>query len=244
MSRSWLHACVWAVRHWRGTYLPVEARALVRLLNPHDVAIDVGAHAGSWTVPLSRSLWKGKVIAIEALPYYAVTLHKLLTLMWCRNVTLINSAVTVAPCEVRMVWKDTEGQRLTGLTHVAAPDELAPDMIAVRGMPLDDLVARDLKVAFIKVDVEGAELGVFEGGRRTLETSRPMVFSEISASNLARYGHGPDNILEFFGKLDYRQLVFDSEGRWKAFTDFKKTGKGDALFVPAEHSLVSSGAIG
>lgn len=197
--------------------------------------MDIGAHAGSWCVPLSRTLSSGRVIAVEALPYYAGTLRVLFALLLRRNIRLVNAAVTREACRVRMVWKDPRGQRLTGLTHVAAPGEESGEAVEVEGIPLDELLGRDRgRVSFIKVDVEGGEIGVFEGGLRTLREGRPVVFSEVSTTNLGRYGQTPEDLYRLFGSVDYDKFVLMPGRGLVAFDDLAATGCGDVFFVPRE----------
>jgi FkbM family methyltransferase len=61
---------------------------------------------------------------------------------------------------------------------------------------LDDFCAREAigRLDFVKVDVEGAELQVLEGGRDVIEAHRPAMLIEIEARHTARYGHSPDDV--------------------------------------------------
>jgi FkbM family methyltransferase len=57
------------------------------------------------------------------------------------------------------------------------------------------------RIDFIKCDVEGAELFVYEGGRKTLEKFKPVVLSEILHSEA--FGYKNDDVLSFFAQLGY-----------------------------------------
>lgn len=239
-----LHAVVWMTRHLRGVYLPPEWAFVARHLSRDSVAVDIGAHAGSWSVPMSRHLGKGMVFAIEALPYYAQTLRILFRLMRFQNIQLRNVAVTSGRCQVRMVWKDPSGRRLTGLTHVAAPGEQSGESVEVEGIPLDEILGKDRgRVEFLKVDVEVGEIGVFQGGTATLREGRPVLYSEVSSTNLARYGSTPDDLYAFLRQFEYDRYVLSSQQRLESFEDLKKTGRGDVFFVPRERQAQWVGAM-
>jgi hypothetical protein len=50
-------------------------------------------------------------------------------------------------------------------------------------LTLDILLDCTFKPDFIKIDVEGAEKMVLDGGSRTLCTARPILYVEVSAGN-------------------------------------------------------------
>jgi hypothetical protein len=53
-------------------------------------------------------------------------------------------------------------------------------------------------VSYIKIDVEGHELDVLEGGRKTMARCRPVVLAEVKESNLSA-------VADYFSRLGYRE---------------------------------------
>lgn len=238
MFREWLHAVVWYQRHVRGK-LPVPELDIIRpLVSPDDTLVDVGAHAGSWLVPMSKWVPKGQVYGFEALPYYANTLRKLMILSGRSNVRIINHAVTSAPQTVRIVWKDPAGQRIAGLTHIAGKQEDTSGTVEVDGRPLDqDLAENKGRVRFLKCDVEGAEYGVFLGGRATLERWRPLVFAELVREHLARYQHTLGDVFGLFAQLDYEAWELTVGGTPVRIYGPDSYQGHDVFFAPREEKL-------
>jgi len=71
-------------------------------------------------------------------------------------------------------------------------------------LTLDDW-ARNTGVApdYIKVDVEGAELLVLQGGQATLAQHRPKVFAELLRKWSAPFGYHPNDVLALLASLGY-----------------------------------------
>lgn len=55
----------------------------------------------------------------------------------------------------------------------------------------------------IKIDVEGSELFVIEGADATIKRYRPSVQVEIVPKQCAQYGYDPQDLYDYFAKLDY-----------------------------------------
>jgi FkbM family methyltransferase len=219
--------------------MPVpELAQILPLLNPADTVVDVGAHAGSWSVPLARQVNRGVVYAFEALPYYACVLKKLTALMRLGNVRIINRAVTAGPQTVKMVWLDPAGRRITGLTHIAGANEDASGTVEVAGQPLDVALAGiPGRISFIKCDVEGAEFGVFVGAIQAIERHRPMVFAELVPEHLNRYGHSLDDVFGFFAARDYVAWDLNEGGRPQRLATVTDYVGHDVFFCPREVRL-------
>lgn len=59
------------------------------------------------------------------------------------------------------------------------------------------------KIDFIKIDVEGNEKFVLEGGKETLEAYRPLVYTELLRKHAKRFGYHPNDVIDFMKKFDY-----------------------------------------
>jgi FkbM family methyltransferase len=238
MLGQWIHALVWYQRHLRGRMPVPELAQILPLLDPTDTVVDVGAHAGSWSVPLARRANQGTVYAFEALPYYASVLKKLTLLMRQSNVRIVNQAVTASPQVVKMVWRDAKGRRITGLTHIAGANEDADGTVEIAGQPMDvELAGCRGRVSFIKCDVEGAEFGVFMGAVKTIERWRPFVFAELIPEHLKRYQHTLDDVFGFFAARDYVAWDLKEGGQPQRLAKPADYVGHDVFFAPREAKL-------
>lgn len=66
--------------------------------------------------------------------------------------------------------------------------------ITVQLKRLDDLIEDKIKIDFIKIDVEGAELGVLEGAKNILQNSKPAVVFEFGKGASDYYGTSPEKM--------------------------------------------------
>jgi FkbM family methyltransferase len=237
MIKEWIHAIVWAKRHWGGVLTAPEVRILTKYIERTDTFIDIGAHAGSWTVPMSQLLNGGRVIAVEALPYYAGVLRRCLSLLRCSNVKVVNAAATATPTMVNLIWKDETGKRLTGFTHIAGRDESTSGTITVPGIPLDEIEIGRGRLRLIKIDVEGAEFGVLTGAARMLQTHRPIIFMELAPALLARYDKSVADVFELLKGWSYRPYAVTPEMTLRAVSSAEDYREHDVVFVPETVSL-------
>ncbi len=216
LVRAQLHGAVWAKRHRLRQLVDADLERLRPYMVDGTTLIDIGAHAGSWTVPMSQEAGEsGHVVAIEALPYYAASLRSLRRLLRLSNTRIINVAVGSEPGQADLVWKDASGASLTGMIHLAAVDEVNAEPISVTVCRLDDLLRHlgsTQTVSFIKIDVEGAELSVLEGAESTIQTHLPVVYLEAEERWLSRYGRSLADIWAFFGLHQYSLYVLDESG--------------------------------
>jgi FkbM family methyltransferase len=61
---------------------------------------------------------------------------------------------------------------------------------------LDNIVPAGTRIDFIKIDVEGAEMGVLRGSQETIKRCKPIVVFEHGARRAKAYGTTPEQIYE------------------------------------------------
>lgn len=228
-----MHAVLWAYRLVAGKGYPAELNSIKRGLMSDDVCLDVGAHSGTWSYPLSKLV--SRVYAFEALPYYAQVLGSTMGLLGVRNVTVVNKAASDRDGDVGLVWRDPSGSRLTGFTHVAGDSEQRLGQIKVAAVSLDSFVDQNQiqkRIAFIKCDVEGYECHVFSGAARLLRRNRPLIFAEAKTGWFQRYAKSCTDLFEILYSLGYSSNVFLPDGALQEINATSYSGAGDILFCP------------
>ena len=84
--------------------------------------------------------------------------------------------------------------------------------ILVETIKLDKFVLdNQLKsVDVIKIDIEGAELLAFSGGREIISLYKPIIFFELNKLNLKNYKHSALDTINYLHNLNYR--IYDLDG--------------------------------
>jgi FkbM family methyltransferase len=151
-----------------GTYEPEQSGLFQKHIRAGEQVLDIGAAAGYYTLLAARLVGpSGQVVAFE--PDRA-------NLRYLRAHVRANrlKQVTVLPLAVG----EQSGQfRFGGGTGTGTGRLCDEGVHEVAVQRLDDLAAeRDLAPRHVKIDVEGAELGVLRGGERTIREFRPTIF--------------------------------------------------------------------
>jgi FkbM family methyltransferase len=176
-------------------------------LAPDACCIDVGAHSGDVLAEIVRIAPRGHHLAFEPLPALATALQKRLPGVDVRNVALDDASGTAPFTHVldRPGW--------SGLKARPTPDGDAPrtETIEVTVERLDDVLPDGYTPTLVKIDVEGAELGVLRGAHATLAAHHPLVVFEHGLGSADHYGTGPGDVHDLLTGLDYR--IFDLQGQ-------------------------------
>lgn len=71
-------------------------------------------------------------------------------------------------------------------------------------IPLDNIIPEDVKMHFIKIDVEGGEFGVLKGGLKLIKRCNPLILFEFGMGASEFYGTTPSLLFNFFdSELSY-----------------------------------------
>ncbi len=65
---------------------------------------------------------------------------------------------------------------------------------------LDDVIPSNTKIDFIKIDVEGAELGVLKGSKKLIKKYKPTIIFEFGLGASDFYGTSPEDIFNLLTK--------------------------------------------
>ncbi len=168
--------------------------------------IDIGANIGRHAVPLAKKIGPtGLLCAFEPIPVIRGILNEKLLAAELNNVAVypfaLSSERTVADFNYIPNLPEESGLKKRHIYN-AVPSEFQKIKVGV--FKLDDLIALDTKVTFIKIDVEGGELDVLRGAPRLLASSRPIVAFECGAASFLGYHKTPGEIFNLFDAMQYQ----------------------------------------
>jgi FkbM family methyltransferase len=182
-----------------------------RFCRPGMTVVDVGANVGRYTMLASALVGEaGRVVAIEPSSENCRLILLSVDANQAHNVELLPLALDRA-----RGWSNLSGHSGSngGLVSGDPSSLRSGSNEIVPTFPLDDLV--EGHVDFLKIDVEGAEGRVVAGAQHLLETSRPVIATELSLEMLPRVsGISGEEYLENFEALGYKiSLLNRTTGR-------------------------------
>lgn len=201
------YARVWA---WRlGQRDAGPRRWIARAVAPGMAVVDVGAQLGAYTLALAQAVGAGgRVLALEP---------------DARNFDLLTRAAPrwrLPQADARLLaaadytgWTTLHRSRRDPADHrivSAASDRLR---VTVRAVCLDELLADWPRVDLIKLAVQGAEVLVLRGARRTLAAQPELrLLCTIAPALLERAGAGADALFAPLAALGLRPHLLRRDG--------------------------------
>lgn len=183
-----------------------------------DTALDIGAHKGGYLYFMQTLVGSsGKVFAFEPQSNLNKYINKIKQLFNWDNVTIEHLALSDSAGSVTLFIPAGTNDKSSspGATIVEQKDRAnigATETVTTE--TLDAYCARkSIKPDFLKIDVEGNELRVFQGGIETLKKHKPKIIVEIEQRHV-----GQEKVLETFRFME--ELGY--QGRFIHDTDYKQ----------------------
>ena len=172
-----------------------EFEIIRRHLRAGDIVCDIGANKGGFVYWLSCWVGHGRVVAFEPQPQFAQRLTAVCRAMRLDNVTVEAKAV-FSHSGAKDLFVPAGHSPGASLTHKAVEAESFA-ILSVPVVALDDYFDENDRVTLLKIDVEGAELGVLKGAERILRQHAPLLVFECENRHLA-----PGHVGEVFSWLE------------------------------------------
>jgi FkbM family methyltransferase len=218
---------------------PDETAFVEHYLRPGMSFVDVGANIGWFSLIAARVVGPtGHVVAIEPRPDSIERLAMSARENGFANIRTLPMALAARSGRTK-VGAHLAGAN-TGGTWLVTTPELAKTMavdhqlfdVEVGCLDDIDLPACDL----LKIDVEGAEYLVLEGGRQTLARHRPAILSEINPEPLRQVsGVSVGDYLDLLAAMNYRPHRLGAAGQTEAVERafvLGATGSQNYVFLP------------
>jgi FkbM family methyltransferase len=181
-------------------------RFIAGRVQPGMNVIDVGADVGYYTLLFAAHVGlHGRVVAFEPIPASKALLDRNIAQNLLSNVVSCDFALgDQAGCFVLEAPLNKSRVAL----HKGQPE--AGDIeIKIRIFDEWRDTMRIGAVHLVKIDVEGAELMVLQGMKRTLREDRPALLIEIHPMYLPQFGHSAEDLAMFLEQLGYRGMPID-----------------------------------
>lgn len=203
-----------------GEFAGEEVDSILALARPGDHVLDLGANIGFHTLALARTVGAGgQVTAVEPQRHCFQLLCANVTLNQLPQVHCLRAAVGEAEGTCQVPVNDPLHRHNVGATQVtlepgAGPTDTVP-LITVDSLGL-------ARCDLIKVDTEGFEDRVVEGGLDTLSRLKPVLYVEV---------HEREKLQRLVGRL--KPLGYGLSLHQTAFfREANPAGEGAKIFTP------------
>ena len=203
-----------------------------RFVKEGDSCFDIGANVGVWSLLMSElSGSSGHVYSFEPLPRNLDRFRQNIQLSERTNITVMPTALGKETGRVKIYTPEDPGR--TSLAPESANDKV--EEVPLRR--LDDVWAElnFPRITFAKMDVEGSEPFVLEGGCKFFSECKPVVVSEINGHKLTNLGRKPEDTFAQFRELDYE--AYELNDRETGLNRIPESKEGDVVFLHRQCSV-------
>lgn len=222
-----------------------ELQLLPLILKEDDNVLDIGANYAYYTHRLAKICCQGTVYAFEPIPFTYNVCRKIVRRYQFSNVELFQKGVGARnqKMEFRVPIADFGGIS-AGQAHLTdRNNELEGKLqhykfeksktFTCDVVTIDSLLPDIQKLAFVKIDIEGAELFALQGMKCTVERCRPVILIEINPFFLDGFSLSEQELRDYFRPLNYDFFVFNGESS-------RLTRYGDKAFVEKNYIMLDS----
>lgn len=192
---------------------PEVEKAMLDLISPGDVVYDVGANIGWYSLLAARAVGPaGSVLAFEPGLENALFAQQNAELNGLSNVTVIPAALTDEDGWMSFLQRGSLEGRLEKDDSDAQAARRARGTFAVTGRTLVPIARLDTWLAesgqrpphVVKIDVEGAEVGVLRGMEQTLRSQGPTLIIELHGTR--------EEVLDELDGVGYEHRAIEYDG--------------------------------
>ncbi len=200
------------------------ARFLIRNLKEGDQFLDIGAHYGYFSLIASELTGaNGRVLALEPATKSGAILQEN-----CKNrsnITLVAKAISDQVGEISFYEFPNLFSEYNAINVDQFRDEkwfadFNPVKTTVATTTVNEITADGFTPSMIKIDVEGAELKVVEGGLDFLRRHNPVIAMEYLSPERGNTEHR--QALALLREAGYNTFVLDKDGGLVATTDIEQ----------------------
>lgn len=220
----------------RGNWEPTETNFIFSILKPGDVFVDIGANLGWYTVKAAQAVGQdGHVYAFEPRSDIFEKLKRsvaenALTDICTLQKIALGSVETVA----ELAWSVAERNQGHSfiVEHGASASVSATDRETIRITTLDSIQI-DQPVRLIKIDVEGFEPKVLQGGRGLIERDQPIIVAELFPKWLRLSGGiEPLDFVHMLDGLGYETYYLTDQGIGRRIGILPSDLNSDYIYYP------------
>lgn len=186
-----------------------EIQFLLETLKEGDTFLDVGSNVGLFSLYASKKVGQnGQVICFEPTPITYSRLTENIQLNHFTNIEARNIGLSNEEGELKFYYSDKGFDAWNSF----APDSRLKNHIVIKSSTLDlqlENVDKN-RIKLVKIDVEGWEKFVIQGGKQFFEKYAPIVMVEFTEENTVNAGYSIHDIFTEMENNGYQWYEFSN----------------------------------
>ena len=176
----------------------------VNAASGQSCVLDVGAHIGLMSLPMSQTLAAGgKIFAFEPGSFNRNMLHRHIKLNNVKNIEVLGDLVGGNDLEAVDFFEEVGDSPLNAVVNRF--DDGQFNIVAKRQVSLDSFCrGRELHPSVMKIDVEGLELEVLKGAKETIAPCQPSIFLSVHRLELKMLGASIELLEKYIDEIGYK----------------------------------------
>ncbi len=223
-----------------GSYETVEMNTvdrIIKMLPKGFVCFDIGANLGWYSLNIKKIRDDARVYAFEPIEetYKKMILNFEIndTSIVAFNFGLYNDNT------IETFFYDTVASGASSMRDLRLLDTTKTIQCPMK--KLDDVVKENNidRLDFVKCDVEGSELFVYQGGSDSISKYKPVVFSEMLRKWAGKFGYHPNDIIQWFSNLGYQCFIIQDDHLKRFYEVDENTVETNYFFLhPKRHEEI------
>ena len=187
--------------YFRGWHEFFTSAIMDKFIKNGMTVLDVGAHLGWSSLYMARRVGlNGKVLAFE--PSKVLTPH-------LRENILINKYQNIQVYDKALTEKDID----MNITHSKINSSSNSSKVACTTFDTFYKNSSLGKIDFVKIDIEGFEMGCLIGMSAFIESNKPPITVEVHGSFLHEFGYTAKDVINFLEGFSYKIFYSESIGQ-------------------------------
>ncbi|MBC1189929.1 FkbM family methyltransferase [Microcystis aeruginosa CS-558/01A06] len=184
---------------------PAESYLIFELISTLDAScniFDIGANIGWYSLNIAKQFNQAKVWSFEPVKSTFEYFRKNLELnSEIENIIVYNFGFSNQN-ETLKFYVQPDTSVTASLVNITESETIKEITCEVKR--LDEFIdEHPVKIDFIKCDVEGAELLVYQGGLETIKRDKPIIFTEMLRKWSAKFNYHPNQIIDLMAEIGY-----------------------------------------
>ncbi len=226
-----------------GSYEPRLHKYIDRFVGEGSICMDVGANLGAIAMHLGENVKPdGQVICFEPIPSVSNRLNQHVKRNGLEPIISVEHVALSNKCEQTQMAIAKETHVNQGMSSLVEWEhQELTQSISVECMTLDHYVEvkRLQRLDFMKIDIQGAEPLLLEGGNNAFQKLKPVVAMEIAPTSLEASHYSSQKIIAMMEDMGYNGWLLDRHGNLNvqitAATTPPDFSADNVIFCPANN---------